>query len=644
MKKILKRWLIISVIAFGFIMFVTTESKPDKYQIMNNLDYNIILNKDGSMKITETWDVYVNNTSTLFRTINKNNKFGEIEDIQVKDLETGKNLTQIYEKMYYVTDGCYYALDISKYEFEIAWGIGMQNHKGRKKYQFSYTIKDVVTNYRDCQEVYWKLLDSSNGIPVKKVTGTVKLPSNVENIDNLKVWGHGPLNGKIEKSSNDTIIFNVKNLDAKRMLEIRLVTTENLFEVTSTKNRNYRYLSTIVGEEKNWAKESNKATRVFYLILLILYIVAIIINILKIIKYYKIHKKDNDGIVRTNLKYYREIPREEENTPAQAAYLYYFEKDKNNIKLYQSNIIAATILDLTLKKYIRIKNEKNEVFIKILKPLNNELSKDEMAIYKILSETAKGQEEFNIADIKDFAKEKYDRYNDLVNQFVNSSRESLYKYKLVDKSQQKEFRKSQKAETKLWLLKVFVEFVIILFIFGLIPVIDIDYINAFGIGHRANFGVLSLFMIPILTTIFIKNKLLIKIQNKIAVLTQKGVEEQEQLKALANYMKDFSMIDEREVVSLIIWEKYLVYATAFGISEEVIKQMQIKYPNVFVKEYWEDESNVLNYNVINFVTNNIIFDTNINKNPINIISSNIDNAYHISLSEIASHSTSSNGR
>ena len=35
------------------------------------------------------------------------------------------------------------------------------------------------------------------------------------------------------------------------------------------------------------------------------------------------------------------------------------------------------------------------------------------------------------------------------------------------------------------------------------------------------------------------------------------------------------MINEKEVHELPLWEKYLIYATAFGISEKVIKAIKI---------------------------------------------------------------------
>ena len=41
-------------------------------------------------------------------------------------------------------------------------------------------------------------------------------------------------------------------------------------------------------------------------------------------------------------------------------------------------------------------------------------------------------------------------------------------------------------------------------------------------------------------------------------------------------------MNERTVIELPLWEKYLVYATAFGISEKVIKALQIRCPDMDV--------------------------------------------------------------
>ena len=86
LKKVLKRWLIMAIV----IMFIVLVSGHlfSKKQVMNKLDYNITLNEDGSATIVETWDVYISHTNTLFRTFKKTNKFGNITNVNVKDLDT----------------------------------------------------------------------------------------------------------------------------------------------------------------------------------------------------------------------------------------------------------------------------------------------------------------------------------------------------------------------------------------------------------------------------------------------------------------------------------------------------------------------------------------------------------------------------
>lgn len=50
-------------------------------------------------------------------------------------------------------------------------------------------------------------------------------------------------------------------------------------------------------------------------------------------------------------------------------------------------------------------------------------------------------------------------------------------------------------------------------------------------------------------------------------------------------MSEFSLMKEKEVPELVLWEKYLVYATVFGISEKVLKQLKVVYPQLSDEEY-----------------------------------------------------------
>lgn len=56
------------------------------------------------------------------------------------------------------------------------------------------------------------------------------------------------------------------------------------------------------------------------------------------------------------------------------------------------------------------------------------------------------------------------------------------------------------------------------------------------------------------------------------IYTKEGIEEEEKVKGLYNYLKEYSLIKERDMQSVVIWDKYLVYATAFGIPSKVTEK------------------------------------------------------------------------
>ena len=53
------------------------------------------------------------------------------------------------------------------------------------------------------------------------------------------------------------------------------------------------------------------------------------------------------------------------------------------------------------------------------------------------------------------------------------------------------------------------------------------------------------------------------------ILTKVGKDEQLKLLELKNYINDYSLIKNRDLESVIIWDKYLAYATAFGIPNKI---------------------------------------------------------------------------
>lgn len=54
----------------------------------------------------------------------------------------------------------------------------------------------------------------------------------------------------------------------------------------------------------------------------------------------------------------------------------------------------------------------------------------------------------------------------------------------------------------------------------------------------------------------------------------------------SRYLSDFSLLSEYPPESVVVWEKYLIYATALGVAEKVISTLQ----NTVPREIWEAQS------------------------------------------------------
>ena len=181
-------------------MFSTNVKADDSGSLyLNKLDFDVYINEDGSMDVTETWNINIRNTNTLYKTFKTDkDKYTSIENVTVKDVTTGRTLTKINEEMYHVTKDCYYGLVNSKGNFEIAWGVGLDNSHDVRTYEISYTVKDAIGKYNDYAELYWQFIGEDFEVDAEKVTGTITLPSMSDSTDDIKVWGHTEqLNGEI---------------------------------------------------------------------------------------------------------------------------------------------------------------------------------------------------------------------------------------------------------------------------------------------------------------------------------------------------------------------------------------------------------------------------------------------------------------
>lgn len=557
MKKINLKQILFIFLFMLFLLLINSNHSFASSQYLNNLNYSVEVNDNGSMNVVETWDIDISQTNTLFKTFKPDSsKYSGISNVKVKYKTNNgyQYLRQINEEMYHVTDGCFYALTNSSGLFEIAWNVGLDNSSDTRTYQISYTVDNVIGKYNDCDELYWQFLGSDFSIDAKQITGTITLPKSIEHINNLRVWGHTKyLNGETKIIDNKSVSFKVDNFESGTYVEIRLAIPSG---TVSTSNRTYNtdQLDNIISEETNWANEANsrrdayysrqKALKIISIILAVLFALFLIYLCIKNFKKLKELKKVQFK-PDMEIKYFRDLPNSN-TTPAESVFLTsrYFESFP-----FFGNVFASTILDLTLKGYLTIdilennpKKKENILITYTNKEIEN-LSSDETMILDFIINsqtdkkiTLKSFENYVTAHPSKISKLQSDFHSEVKKQqvskgnFVEEKHKELNKYTLY-----------------------LTFYIAILFFTWMIP------------------GVNILIIINLVLTI--------KITKSINIFTQEAVNESARWKGLKKYMEDFSLLKEKEVPELVIWEHFLVYATAFGIADKVIKQLSIVYPN-----------------------------------------------------------------
>ena len=605
----LRKLLAMFIIIIALVLLGETKSQASLH--LKNLDFQVQINDDGSMNVVETWDIKVSDTNTLYKTFIKDDtKYSSIMDVSVKDISKGENniFNSASKWEYHLPKGYFFAGTNNKGENEIAWGVSIESTT-RKQYLISYRVNDVITKYNDCAELYWQFVGNEFEISANKITGTIKLPANVQHLEDLKVWGHTKyLNGEVKVVSSDTVEFNLNNYKSKNYVEVRLTMPTYLFEKVSSENISQEdKLDDIIKEETEWANEANarrdRRNKNFKLLILATILVNTSIGIMfskKIKKNKQFLEKNPNILPEQQLEYYRELPDKEE-TPLEAVFIL-----KTGYK--QSclpNVFSATILNFALKGYIRIEQEGKTIKILLNKIKTDELTGDEKKVLEILRATSNNNE-LTMAELEKYIKNYPSKLMNL-----NSTFEKVSKTQASEKGKFDTNRFNKQivyAEKNVGYI-----FLLIIIITASIFTIGYAYKNVQSMLITCTIISLAFFIVVTIINLILN----IKITTSFNGFTQKGINEQEQWKAFKKYMEDFSYLNEKEVPELVLWEKYLVYATAFGIANKVLKQLKVKYPELNNQD-----------TISNMVLFNAMYNANgLNANFINSISTSTSRMY-----------------
>ena len=469
-------------------------------------------------------------------------------------------------------------------------------------FYISYTLKNAVVMHNDVAEFYFPFIGENFEDDLRNVDIKVILPKS-DNSDYFRVWAHGVLYGDVEKIGNDILHAYVRKLDAGEVVDIRLTFQKSIItDVSRIKKSNKDYFASILEIEEKRASDANKlreelkakynfvkySTIIFYFVLIGLWIFV----------YLKYGKSPKSGFFA---KYNREFI-DDYNVEV---------IDYLMNKKITPNAMSASIMNLIYKKNISAveiaqKSGKKKDYEFTLENTNN-LDKNEEILVEFLFDrvgkkrlNAKEQKVFSTIDLK-----KYADGTKTCNTFISSY--TKWKNNVLSTAKNENFYESFSAPKIIGIIVLIISFM--LFMYGMS--FEVDFIPTYLI-------IIFIIMFFVYTLVVDRK-------------TKKGAEHYDKWKAFKNFLNDFGTFELKELPEIVLWERYLVYATIFGLADRVQKSMNVK-----IEEF--DTSGMAYDYYPSFVYINLGNSIN------NSINSAINTAYSRQAANYAnSHSSSSSG-
>lgn len=411
-----------------------------------------------------------------------------------------------------------------------------------------YIVKNAVVLHEDVAELYWTFVPSGFEDKIKNIAIKVNLP-NKDNSNLFRAWAHGNLSGNISLEDG-YIEASIDEVIPGESVDIRTTfNKEILTDTTNIKRSNEVALDKIIEVETTRADVANalraELLRKYNIVKYTTIIFYILLIGLGIYVYLRYGKSPKSGYYS---KYNREFIDD-----------YNVEVIDYLMKLkITPNAMSASILNLIYKKNIKAEeipdNKKKKNYRFTLLNSDNTNNSEQILIEFLFDKVGKnslnvsGQKEFTTLDLKAYASG-----TKTCDTFLSSY--TKWKNSVLEQGQKENFYEpSFKA-----------------IMFGIIMMIFAILLFAYSCGVGADF--LPTYFVPLLGVIFLIYTCLLHKK------TEKGSLHYDKWKAFKNFLNDFGAFDIKELPEIVLWERYLVYATIFGLADKVQKAM-----NVHIKE------------------------------------------------------------
>lgn len=540
------RRLLLTAVAVAAVFVVgqgiSAEAKSAKISFLST---TVVAREDGSIKVREesNWEFSGGDFSRIRRALILNPgqelvsySIGELTDRGFRAYAPGVMGTR--------TPGTYaVAGGGTRYEIEIYYSASSGD---TRTFVISYEVAGAVTAYQDVADLRWTWVGEENDVPVDLLMVRARIPESTIPQEEFRVWGHGPLNGRVTKLSNFEAEWQVEKIPPRTLVDGRMVFPSSL--VPGVSRLPTSGLEQILAEEKRLADEANRQRTVARLKAAAGFGLVGLSGAIWLFLFFRYGREYKP---RVQAIYERDIP--SKMPPAVVGYLW-------NMGSVKPKEVTATLLDCVRRGFMRIepagvydpgifhaeRNDYRFVWVGMPKEPGDSLRRYESRLVQLLLSASPATPGMTTQSaFEAMAKTNRATMREFFEDFSRDVEKEADRARLIEKS-------SKGLVTLGWVLGAVT--VVAGFFLGVVGGLPLQ-LTAVGVGFA-----------EALASPLLKRR------------SRHGRDEYERWKAFQRFLKDFSIMGERLPTEIALWERYLVYAVPLEVAEEVIRQLPVYLP------------------------------------------------------------------
>lgn len=590
------------------------------------LDYDVQVQSNGDLKVTQHIDMKLADRSDddgdhpwkqLYQQyMLKESDLTNITDISVRNVTTGETYqqgdiaipssystgewNQEHAKQWYIADvsqgdsnpqpfdpakdGLVAGnTDDRSKKIEIGWNIPVTTSASSMKFDITMTMQGVTTAYQDVATFQWEPFGANNQIPIGKVTGTITFPNDIT-ADNSWAWLHTERTSTTERGDKGSLQFTVHDVRAGDYVDVvAMFDVDATSGVARTRDTTIKngIMKSEARQEQQWRDQQRKKARIRLITWIAISVIGLVLCVIAVALALR---SFNRSQYHGDIEYWRDEP---EMSPASAAELLHMVDDKHS-KTLSSRKMSASVLSLASRGAIAIypgvaamyqgidMSQANNADIARLIANDPARTRDvgktsTVVILPVVFDNVQSlrlcPSEQAALDLLVTASERIgspvfdlDQMNENFSDWENG-------YKLQEKF-------TNTCDNEFAMLGATSICGGGAFAAGICAVM-LAFLSMLYFGAIGNLALLAVISVPMMfASVFALSYL------KLKGLTDNGQYLAGQVLGLKQYMEDFSEFKDRGVADMTLWGRYMVYATAFGISEKAMKQMLKAYPQL----------------------------------------------------------------